>query len=460
MSRPDGSLRGLEAIVGAGHVLTGPAAAPYGVDWTGRWQAAPTAVVLPASTEEVAGVLAHCCDRGLAVVPQGGNTGLVGGGTPLGGELVLSLRRLGRCGPVDAVAWQLTAQGGATLSQVEDQARGVGLRYPIDLASAGSATVGGTIATNAGGARVLAHGSTRHQIRGLEVVLADGTVLSDLSGLEKDSAGYDLASMVCGSEGTLAVVTAARLRLVPVPAVVCAVLAGTSSLEEGIELARAVQRQVGGLEAAEYLDAVALETVCHELGLPAPLGAVPPVTVLVEVVGEHEDHLLARLDEVIGGGDTVSAHATTAVATADGRRARLWRYRHALPEALAARGVPTKLDVSVPLTELGRATTAIRARVAEAVPQAKVITFGHLLDGNLHVNVLDADPEDRVVEAVLDTVVAHGGSIAAEHGIGRAKMPYLALRRGDGQRRLFTRLKQAFDPTGVLNPGVLVDPRA
>ncbi len=283
------------------------------------------------------------------------------------------------------------------------------------------------------------------------MVLADGTVITDLGGLEKDNTGYDLASVVCGSEGTLAVVTAARLRLVPAPTATCVALVGVASLEEGVEVAREVQRRLGGLEAAEHMDEHALEAVCERFDLPSPLVPLPPVVVLIEVVGNRVEDLLAGLGEVVG------ASGLTAVATDAGRQEKLWRYRHAIPEALTARGMPVKVDVSVPLTSLDRVVRLVRARVKGLVPEALVVVFGHLLDGNLHVNVLGADQVPLVTEAVLEVVVECGGSISAEHGIGRFKQPYLGLRRGEAERRMFARLKQAFDPAGLLNPGVLAD---
>src|SRR6185369_243044 len=329
-------LRSLAAIVGEPHVLTGDATAGYAVDWTGRFAGHTPAVVRPRDTAEVAAVLALCTDAGLPVVPQGGNTGLVGGGVPRHGEVVLSLTRLNQLGPVDLEAAQVTAGAGVTLRQVADA--NPGLDLGILIASRDSATVGGAVATNAGGLRVLRFGPMRAQLRGIEAVLADGTVVSHLAGLVKDNTGYDYPSLLAGSEGTLAVVTAARLQLVPRLADPVTVIVGADGPGEVHALARRAVREVRGLLSAEFFTQAGLDLLVEHAGLTLPLRPPTPAYLLLEAAGPGAAEELAELV-----GDRPAA-----VGTGSAERARLWACRERHPEAAGFVGVPLKLDVSVP----------------------------------------------------------------------------------------------------------------
>ena len=437
-------LRALAGVVGAAHVLTGDAAAGYGVDWTGRYRGQPAAVVRPGDTREVAAVLALCTAAGLPVVPQGGNTGLVGGGVPGHGELVLSLARLTTLGPPDLDAAQITAGAGVTLQQVADAAPGLDLG--ILIASRASATVGGAVATNAGGLRVLRYGPMRAQLRGVEAVLSDGTVLSHLSGLVKDNTGYDYPALLAGSEGTLAVLTQARLRLVPRPTGLVTVLAGLDGLAEVHHLARRAVAGVPGLLSAEFFTAAGLDILTSRAGLAPPLARPAPAYLLLEAAGP------GALDDLAGLlGDRDAAVAQTAA-----ERARLWAYRERHPEAAGFLGTPIKLDVAVPAACWTRLATEVAAVVAAADPAARVITVGHVADGNVHVKILPAAPADgRHEDAVFSFAASLGGSISAEHGIGALKARWLPLARSAAERALFARIRAAFDPAGTLNPHVL-----
>ena len=437
-------LRALAGIVGAEHVLTGAAAAGYGADWTGRFRGQPAAVLRPRDTAEVAAVLALCAGAGLPVVPQGGNTGLVGGGVPGHGEYLLSLARLTGLGPVDPEAGQVTAGAGVTLEQVS--AASPELDLGVLIASRGSATVGGAVATNAGGVRVLRYGPMRAQLRGIEAVLADGTVLSHLSGLVKDNTGYDYPGLLAGSEGTLAVITAARLRLVPRPRELVTVLAGLPGLDEVHALARRAADTVAGLLSAEFFTAGGLEVLAGRAGLPPPLRRPAPAYLLLEASGPGALDDLAAL---------VGEHeAAVAMSAVD--RARLWAYRERQPEAAAFLGIPVKLDVAAPAAQWVRLAAEVPGVVTAADPAARVITFGHVADGNVHVNIVPGAPADgRHEDAVFSFVASLGGSISAEHGIGALKARWLPLARSDAERALFTRLRAAFDPAGILNPHVL-----
>lgn len=417
----------LRAIVGDAHVLVDDdVRAGYEIDWTGRFRGSTPAVVRPASVGEVAAVVRACGASGTAIVPQGGNTGLVGGGVPLRGEIVLSLRRLRELGPVDALGAQVTASAGATLASVHDAARAAGLRFAVDLSARDSATIGGMVATNAGGLLHLRYGSMRANVVGIEAVLGDGSVVRHLGGLTKDNTGYDLAGLLCGSEGTLGVVTAARLRLVPpVASPITAVLA-LSSIAAAVDVVVEMRTRVP-LEAAEvWLDP------------PAPVRDAPAF-LLLEWDGTVD---------ALSGIDAVDV----AIAEDSQRRAELWKYREQITESINRIGIPHKLDVTLPLGEIAAFCDEVRAAVAH-----RVFLFGHVGDGNIHVNVVGPDPDDESVDAqVLELVAARGGSISAEHGIGSAKKQWLHLNRSPAELAAFAAIKRALDPHGILNPNVLL----
>jgi FAD/FMN-containing dehydrogenase len=441
---PDALLRDFARVTGEAQVLTGDAAAGYAVDWTGGFAGRTPAVLRPGSTAEVCALLALCAGAGVAVVPQGGNTGLVGGGVPLHGEVVLSLARLRRLGPADEEAGQLTAGAGVSLQQVADASPRLDLG--IHIASRASATVGGAIATNAGGLRVLRYGPMRAQLRGIEAVLSDGTVLSHLAGLVKDNTGYDYPSLLAGSEGTLAVVTAARLRLVPRAREPVTVIAGVDGPAAAHALAVRALAEVPGLLSAEFFRQDGLDVLTQRAGVSPPLSRPSPAYLLLEAAGPGATGDLAAL-----AGDLPAAVGTTA---AD--RARLWACRERHPEAAGLLGTPLKLDVSVPGTAWVRLATEVAGVVAAADPAARVITYGHIADGNLHVNVVPAAPPDgRHQDAVFSFVASLGGSISAEHGIGALKARWLPLARAGAERALFARIRTAFDPAGILNPHIL-----
>ncbi|HEU5392114.1 MAG TPA: FAD-binding oxidoreductase [Streptosporangiaceae bacterium] len=443
MTLPGSLLRALAGVVGEGHVLTGEATLGFATDWTGRYRGRAAVVVRPRRTAEVAAVLALCTDAGLAVVPQGGNTGLVGGGVPRHGEVVLSLTRLDRLGPVDQEAAQVTAGAGVTLGRVAEADPELDLG--ILIASRDSATVGGAVATNAGGVRVLRFGPMRAQLRGIEAVLADGTVVSHLAGLVKDNTGYDYPSLLAGSEGTLAVITAARLRLVPRLRGVVTTLVGADSLDEVDALARRAVREVPGLVSAEFFTSVGLDILVAHAGLAPPLPG-SAVYLLLEASGP------GALDDLAG----VIGDREAAVAESAADRARLWAYRERHPEAAGFLGVPVKLDVSVPAAQWVRLASSAAAVVREVDPGAAVITFGHLADGNVHVNIVPAaDADGRHEDAVFSFVASLGGSISAEHGIGALKARWLPLARTEAELGLFGRIRSALDPAGTLNPHVL-----
>jgi FAD/FMN-containing dehydrogenase len=443
----------LVEAVGAPHVLTDPDLVAGQVrDWTGRFTGTTPAVVRPGTVDEVAAVLRACRAGGAAVVPQGGNTGLVGGSVPLHGEVVLDLRRLDRLGPVDVRAGQVTAQAGVTIARLQAHARAAGWDYGVDLSARDSATLGGTIATNAGGTHVLRYGSTRRQVLGVEAVLSDGGVLRHLDGLEKDNTGYDLAGLICGSEGTLAVITAARLRLVPRPDHAVVALLAFDDVEPALDGVGELRRAVDSLRAVELFFQDGLDLVCDRLGLPRPFVARHRAFVLGEAAGRADPTAeLAAAIEVLAG------VADVAVA-ADDRAARgLWRYREGHTEAINQLGAPHKLDVTLPNDQLAAFVSEVGPRVFSVSPHATVWLFGHAADGNVHVNVTGVAPDDeRITDAVLTLVARRHGSISAEHGIGTAKRKWLTLVRSAAEIDAFRAIKAALDPDNVLNPHVML----
>ena len=444
---PDALRDALAAVVGDAHVLSEPGVrAGFERDWTGRFGGEARHVVRPAGTEEVAGVLRACRDAGAAVVPQGGNTGLVGGGVPRGGEVLVSLTRLDELEDVDVVAAQVTAGAGATLEALQRHARAAGLAFAVDHGARGAATVGGMVATNAGGVHVVRHGTMRAQVVGLEAVLADGSVLRRLTGLIKDNAGYDLPSLLVGSEGTLAIVTRARLRLVPHLGERATALFAVASVAAALELFTALRARVASLEAAELMLDDGLALVEEEGFGASPFARRHPAYLLVECA--------ARTDPMEELAEAVDALEVPDVAVASDatQRAALWACREGHPEAINQRGVPHKLDVSLPLGAIPAFLEELRARVRE-----ETIVFGHVGDGNLHVNVLDLEPADETVDsAVLELVAEHGGSVSAEHGIGVAKARWLSLTRSPEEIAAMRAIKRALDPDELLNPGVLL----
>jgi len=442
----------LSDAIGRAHVLVDPeVTASYCVDWTGRWRGSCACVVRPRSADEVAAVLAVCRSFGVAVVPQGGNTGLVGGGVPRGGEVVLSLTRLGSLGPVDPATLQVSCGAGVTLAALADHARAAGLDVGLDLGARDSATIGGIVATNAGGARALRYGTARARVAGLEAVLAGGGRVSRMGGLLKDNAGYDLPALLVGSEGTLGVITAVRWRLVPLLPARVAALVPVESAAVAASLLGVLRTRVPSLEAAEFFLDDGLSLVLDYLGVGSPVGRRAPVYVLVECAGSTDplEELAAGL-ELFGVQDAL-------VADDSASRSRLWRLREAHTEAIGAAGVPHKIDVGVPLDRLGEFLDRVVGVVEDVARGARVFLFGHLGDGNVHVNVLGPpDDDESVEEAVLRLVAACGGTISAEHGVGRAKARWLGLVRTPEEIAAMAAVKRALDADASLNPSVVL----
>lgn len=422
------------------------------VDWTGRWRGSSPAVLRPGRVEDVVALVGLARRHGVALVPQGGNTGLVGGSVPMAGEVVVDLRGLDVLGPVDVDAGQVTAGAGVALSAVQAHVRPHGLSFGVDLAARDTATIGGMVATNAGGLHVVRHGSMRAQVLGVQSVLGTGALVEvNPGGLVKDNTGYDLVGLLCGSEGTLGIVTAARLRLVPTPPGRMVALLGIGSVAEAVA-ALPTLRALPSLHAVELLLDSGLSVVGRHLG------AEPPVTgacaLLVEVAGEPEALAGEVGDALDRLGDVV---LSSAAADDPAGTERLWRWREAHSEAAAALGLVHKADVTLPVAGLTAFVERVVPSVEAVAPASLTVVYGHLADGNLHVNIVGPRAEDsRPLDAVLALVLELGGSVSAEHGVGVAKRDWLVRQRGAAAVDAMRAIKAALDPDGILNPGALL----
>ncbi len=444
--------RALAEIVGAEHVLTDPEITRgMATDWTGRFRGEARLVVRPGDEGEVAAVVSRCADAGAPIVPQGGNTGLVGGSVPRDRPMVLlTTSRLVERGPVDQGAMQVTLGAGVTLAGWRSHARQAGLDAPVDFASRDSATVGGAAATNAGGSRVVRFGTMRAQLTGVRAVLADGSVIGSLAGLSKETVGLHWPSLLAGSEGTLGVITAVRVRVVPWYRRTATAMVTTRSLADAVAL-------LGGLRVGlAHLDAVELVLPEAMALVSAHLGASPPVPspgdrgayVIVECA-DHADPTDELSDALGERSEVVDA----AVTTEGPARDRLVAFRDRITEAINAAGVPLKLDVAVPVDRLEQLLAAARRVIARY--GGRLVPFGHLAEGNVHLNVLEAGDSEAITVGVLEAVVGLGGTISAEHGVGIAKSHWLHLVRTPAELAALEAIKRALDPSGLLNPGVL-----
>lgn len=450
MSVPTSITRDLVDALGKEAVETDRAALEqYARDWTGRFQQPATVAVRPRTRDDVVAALEICTATGTPVVPRGGGTGLVGGALPIPDGVVLDLRALGGVS-IDAAGRTATVGGGVTIAALRDAALAHGLTYGVDLASRDSATVGGTIATNAGGLLTLRNGSTRAQVLGVDVVLADGSIGSTARALLRDNVGYHLPSLMTGSEGTLGIITAAALRLLPAPRSRTAALLAFDNLSACMAAAGVL----GGLtpvESVEFMQQSGVELVCRTASLRRPFRAPHRAYLLVGVAG-HDDitpFVTALPDAVVGVADA-------AVALTEADRRTLWAYRERHTEAIGTLGPVHKLDVALLQADLPAFLEQVHLRIHERWPLAGVWMFGHAAEGSVHVNVTGIAADDTEVDnCVLGAVLEMGGSISAEHGIGRAKLPWVHAARSKSETRTLRAIKRALDPGDLLNPGVL-----
>ena len=443
---------------------------PWLTDWRGRWHGQAAAILQPSTTEEVAAMVAMAGEQGVALVPQGGNTSMVGGATPPedGSALILSMRRMNRIRSIDAGATLAVVEAGVILQTLHETVAAEGLRFPLTLGARGSATIGGLISTNAGGTQVLRFGTMRGLVDGLEAVLPDGTIHDGLSGLKKDNRGYSIDQLLVGAEGTLGVITAARLKLFPAIHSRAVAWLGLDSPQAALDVLRTMQAQTSSIEGFEILPQESLEAVLdHVSGTRAPLSTDQPWHVLVEATVDRADaeqpsDLLARLLAPLVESGMIG---DAAISASEAQAEAFWRIRDSLSEAeRTAFGPATQHDVSVPVEIMPSFMASAAAEVEKAFPGTHASGFGHLGDGNIHFHVRAAergDPDwiDRegpaVTRMVHDLVTAAGGSISAEHGIGQMKKDELERLSPERFRQLRA-IKVALDPQGIMNPGKLV----
>ncbi|MCK9537906.1 FAD-binding oxidoreductase [Dokdonella sp.] len=468
-------LDALRAIVGEAQVLTGADTATWAIDWRERYRGRPLAVVRPASTGEVAAVVRECAERGIGVVAQGGNTGLNGGATPddSGQQLILSLTRMRRIRSIDIENDTIEVEAGCVLQAVQAAAHDAGRLFPLSLASEGSCTIGGNLATNAGGTQVLRYGNVRELTLGLEVVTATGEVWHGLRALRKDNTGYDLRDLFIGSEGTLGIITAATLKLFPLPAARVTALLALDSIEAAVALLGRARAGFGSaltgfeLMAGDCLAAV--ERSFPEQRLPfAGDSAARPWFVLLEVSdSESQAHARARCEAVIGAAIEAGCVRDAVIAGSLAQSQALWRLRESIPLAEKAAGRSLKHDISLQVSRMAAFVRDTGAALAARFPGTRQVVFGHLGDGNLHYNVAVGEgwseaallaEQEAVATLIYDRVHAAGGSISAEHGIGQLKRDLLPRYQDPVAIALMRRLKAALDPGGILNPGKLLVP--
>jgi FAD/FMN-containing dehydrogenase len=464
-------LDALTRVVGTAHAVRAgdPAQGKYLREWRDRYVGVSPLVVRPGTTAQIAEILRLCNAARTGVVPQSGNTGLVGGQIPFEGgtEIVLSLDRMTAIRAVDADGFALTAEAGVTLAAVQEAARGTGLMFALSMASEGSACLGGALATNAGGLSVLAHGTARAQVLGIEAVLADGRVLNGLSSLKKDNTGYDLRDLLIGSEGTLGVITAATVRLVAPTRDTATAFVALPQVGSMVPLFRLAQHHAGpGLTAFEFMSARAMEFVARHGQAAVPLGdASPPCSVLLEVSTADADRaqlvIEAMLSEALERGVITDAR----VAASAAQQAAMWRVREQMSDVQKHEGGSIKHDVSLPVARVPEFLERAAAIVERVCPGARPVPFGHLGDGNVHYNVSQPVGADKTAflalwepmsEAIHGLVAEMGGSISAEHGIGRMKRDALRRFKDPVALEMMRAIKGALDPNGILNPGKLL----
>jgi FAD/FMN-containing dehydrogenase len=453
--------------VDAGIIDDAAAAEAFVIDWRKRYRGRALAVAQPRSTEAVAALVRHCAQAGIPIVPQGGNTGLVGGGTPddSGSALVLSLARMNRVRAIDTANDTMTVEAGCVLAELQKAARDAGRLFPLSLAAEGSCTIGGNLATNAGGVQVLRYGNARELCLGLEVVTASGEIWHGLRGLRKDNTGYDLRDLFIGAEGTLGIITAATLKLFPLPAAQLTAFAAVPDVESAVALLDLARRRLAAsLTAFELISEFCLTLVeQHFPQARRPLADPSPYYVLLETSdAEGEAHAQTLFEALMAEALEAGLVTDAAVAASIAQSRAFWALRENVPLAQAMEGKNIKHDIGVPISSIAAYVAGTNAEIDRAAPGVRMVVFGHLGDGNLHYNVSPAPGVDHdaflahepmINRIVYDAVARHHGSISAEHGLGQLKREEIARYKSPVEIALMRAIKQALDPRGLLNPG-------
>jgi FAD/FMN-containing dehydrogenase len=444
----------LAAIVGSGYLSTDPdVLAARSVDHTGRYRGHASVLVRPSTAEDVAAVLLACRDAGVHVTVQGGRTSLVAGTVPEHDDVLLSTERLTDIGDVDVVERRVHVGAGATLADVQSAAAKAGLVFGVDIAARDSATVGGMASTNAGGLRTVRYGNMGEQVIGLDVVLPDGSIVARHSRVRQDNTGYDMASLFVGAEGTLGVITGLDLRLHPVPTNRVTAVCGFDDLDDLVNVGRQF-RDMAGIAALELMDARASALTAEHLGVAAPVQGAWQL--LIELAGDTD-----QTEQLADALEHARLTGEPAVGVDVNSQQRLWQVRESVAEVLGLYGPPLKFDVSLPLPAIAPFARESGELIAEHAPDAIPVLFGHIGEGNLHLNVLrcalTGDREAALYSAMMALIARCGGNVSSEHGVGSRKRDYVGMSRTDADIAAMRTVKSAFDPSGYLNASVLFD---
>ena len=466
-----GALDAIRAVVGEKGVVEGDEQAPYLTEWRGRWTGRASMIVAPASTREVAEVVKICAANAVAVTPQGGNTGLVGGQIPFGDEILLSLKRMRRVREVSALNNTMTVDAGLTLAEAQAAAEEADRLFPLSIGSEGTCQIGGVISTNAGGVNVLRYGNARDLVLGLEAVTPDGEIWDGLKRLRKNNTGYDLKQLLIGGEGTLGVVTGAVLKLFPRPRDAASAFAGCASPADAVALLSLAQDATGGAATSfELIPRLGVElTLNHIPGTRDPLAGPHPWYVLMEFSSGRSPRqsggLRAAIEAMLADAHGRGLVADAAIADSEAQTRMFWRIRHSLSEALNGEGKGVRLDISVATSDIPAFLEKADAASAQVAPSGRVVAFGHIGDGNVHYDVIPAQgapkdaldgERDAIEAAVYDVVDGFDGSISAEHGVGRARREHMAERKSPVELAMMRAVKNALDPQGIMNPGKML----
>ena len=457
----------IRAVVGAKGVIGEQDSAPFLTEWRGRWPGKAAMIVAPASTQEVADVVKICAQHNVAITPQGGNTGLVGGQIPFGEEILLSLKRMRRVREVSPLNNTMTVDAGLTLVEAQAAATEADRLFPLSIGSEGTCQIGGVISTNAGGVNVLRYGNMRDLVLGLEAVTPDGKIWDGLKRLRKNNTGYDLKHLLIGGEGTLGVVTGAVLKLFPRPKETTAAFIGAADPASAVRLLSHAQEATGGaVTSFELMSRNCIDLVLkHIPDTRDPLGDAHPWYVLMELSSGGGAGLRRVAEAMLADAFEAGLVRDAAIAESEAHAAMFWRIRHSISEAINGEGLGARHDVSVATSDIPAFLSKAAPAVEQASPGARIVAFGHVGDGNVHYDVIPPDGADKhaldnqrpaVEAAVYDVIDAFDGSISAEHGVGRARRDALAARKSPVELDMMRAVKRALDPKGIMNPGKML----
>ncbi|MEK7266303.1 MAG: FAD-binding oxidoreductase [Pseudomonadota bacterium] len=457
----------IRAIVGPNGVLTGDDAEPLLHELRGWWPGKASLVVAPASAEEAASIVRLCAREKIAITPQGGNTGLVGGQMPQNGEVLITTRRMRNIRDASATGMTLTVDAGVTLAEAQEAAAKIDRLFPLSIGSEGSCQIGGVISTNAGGVNVLRYGNMRDLVLGLEVVLPSGEIWNGLKSLRKDNTGYDLKHLFIGGEGTLGLVTGASLKLFPRPRERVTAFVALASPDDALSmLSRAQIASGGNVTSFELMSRFSIGLVFkHIPGARDPLEKIYPWYALIEFSSGREGALRDEVEAILGAALEAGVIEDAAIAQSEAQAAAFWHLRHIISVAMRPEGAQAKFDVSVPVASVPAFLKDAGDAVERIHPGARVIAFGHLGDGNIHYDLLQAEggdraafetAEDEIEQAVYDAIDRHKGSISAEHGVGLARRDDIARRKQPAEIAMMRAIKRALDPQGIMNPGKMI----